>query len=412
MNRSKISALVCALCLLAVLPVRALGDGFGTYIQPEGVNVCVQDDLRYFDAPTGLEAMYALMGGSGSQADVYLFLMPNGLEVISVARKDAVGTVQTLTEAWPKIQAALAEEASVQAVENSAMTEERAFGYDAVRITAALLLTGDVPVQAEGTAFFRDGDLLEVWTLCPDAAFCQSSGLPLAQLEEDQAAGKRLMDSFDFGGSAAPEAVLVENAVAYQDPAGAFSLMIPAKTVVVTKETDEAAVAACRAKYADGSQGDGRVFDEWLQDVADFQCTLMLLPELGLSWQLSCNDNENFRNADLNTFYRISEPVRASLEERFGSARTLADGGSAVLSGLEHAKLVYWLRADQTDVALEVYAITDGDGLLRELDLYTMMDMTADKDRQEAVLQMLRDTLTYSVPPVPPETPSAEPAAD
>ena len=415
MNGRTVIALVCALSLFVGLPALAEDDGFGTYVQPEGVTVCAQEDLRYFDAPVGLEEMYGLMRSGSARADVYLFLMPNGLGLVSVARADSGGSVQALLDAWPAIQEALGREENVVKAEEARITEERAFGYDAVRISAALSLSGAAPMlaQAEGVAFFRDSDSLEIWTLFPDAAFCQSNGISLEKLEADRSAMKQLMASFDFGGASADEPAVQENvpmedAVTYRDPDGAFSLTIPQTTTVITQATDAATVAACRAEYADGSQGDGRVFDQWVQDVAESDCTLMLLPEAGLAWQIFCEDDEAFRNATLNSYYQLAKPVCDSLEERFGSAFLLNDNGSAVLSGLKHAKLTFWLRADQTDAVLEVYAITDESGLLRELDLYTMMDKDADGARQYQVFQTIRDTLTYSAPDAQPESTPAE----
>lgn len=406
MNGRKWAALVLAFLLALSVSAGAEEGGFGTYAQPDGVTAITLSDLRYFDAPPGLESMYDLMSRGNARADVYLFLMPNGLGVASVSRIDAHGGPEALEAAWPEIARALAEETGADAPEASAMTRERTFGFEGIRIRTDLTLGGKTPVtvQAEGAAFFRENDMMEIWQVFPDQATCQGLAIAESDLSADRAAMKALVDSFDFGGAlSGPETVATEPSAVYRDPAGYFSLTIPEATVVITQATPEAETNRWRQQFAAMGPGGDTVFDRLYEDVAESGCTLMLLPELGLCWQVFAEDDEDFRTAALPAFYRLAEPVRASLETRFGSAQLLSGDGAAVLSGIKHAKLVYWLRAGQTDAALEVYAVTDPDGLLRELDLYTLMDVRADQARQESVLTAIRETLLYSAP-----EPSAE----
>ena len=90
------------------------------------------------------------------------------------------------------------------------------------------------------------------------------------------------------------------------------------------------------------------------------------------------------------------------LESKCGSAFLLNDEGTTVISELLHAKLVFWLRDEQADAVLEVYAATDSNGLLRELDIFTMMDHDGGEGQRADVQQMIQTTLTYTAPTLTP----------
>ena len=210
MNGKKAAALVCAFFLMASVPALAENNDFGTYRLPEDMTVCAPEDIRYYDVPAELNAMYGLMDTDSAKTDVYLFLAPNKLGVVSVARRDAPGggAVQTLMDAWPQIEQALAREKNTLAVEDARIAQTVAFGYEAVRINAVLTLSGETPmtVSAEGTAFYRDNDTLEIWSVFPEEAFCVQNGLSAKQRKADMAAVEQLLSSFDFGGSLTEDA--------------------------------------------------------------------------------------------------------------------------------------------------------------------------------------------------------------
>ena len=69
----------------AVLAEEEDGAGFGTFFQPEGVELCEVEDAGSLSVPDGLSGLYALMQDCNPFASAYVFRMPKGRALMSVA---------------------------------------------------------------------------------------------------------------------------------------------------------------------------------------------------------------------------------------------------------------------------------------------------------------------------------------
>ena len=89
----------------AVLAEEEDGAGFGTFFQPEGVELCEVEDAGSLSVPDGLSGLYALMQDCNPFASAYVFRMPKGRALMSVACT-TIGNPRTaleLLESWPQI---------------------------------------------------------------------------------------------------------------------------------------------------------------------------------------------------------------------------------------------------------------------------------------------------------------------
>ena len=81
------------LALLLVCPIWGLaaeGDSFATYVMPEGAETLFVTDISQFEAPQGMETMYAAMGRVTSKGDIYMIRKKNGRALASVRRASGV----------------------------------------------------------------------------------------------------------------------------------------------------------------------------------------------------------------------------------------------------------------------------------------------------------------------------------
>ena len=95
----------------AVLAEEENGAGFGTFFQPEGVELCEVEDAGSLSVPDGLSGLYALMQDCNPFASAYVFRMPKDAvtAAIEAAGFDARIRPEALTlEDFAKIQQALA----------------------------------------------------------------------------------------------------------------------------------------------------------------------------------------------------------------------------------------------------------------------------------------------------------------
>lgn len=194
--------------LLAMIPAALAEEeaesGFGTFLQPEGVELCAVEEAAGLAAPDGLEDMYALMQRCNPFASAYVFRMPEGRALMSVActTTGSPKTALELLESWPQILNALQGEGKSLAVEDTYPRVETLYDRQTLHVQAVLETAGiSLPVRLDGVAFYQGDDLIELWQVWPEATVYQLKPLALQELREDLSAMKELTDSFQFQSS-------------------------------------------------------------------------------------------------------------------------------------------------------------------------------------------------------------------
>ena len=86
----------------AVLAEEEDGAGFGTFFQPEGVELCEVEDAGSLSVPDGLSGLYALMQDCNPFASAYVFRMPKGRALMSVACT-TIGNPRTALELLERV---------------------------------------------------------------------------------------------------------------------------------------------------------------------------------------------------------------------------------------------------------------------------------------------------------------------
>ena len=176
----------------AVLAEEEDGAGFGTFFQPEGVELCEVEDAGSLSVPDGLSGLYALMQDCNPFASAYVFRMPKGRALMSVACT-TIGNPKTaleLLENWPQILNALQGEGKSVMIEPTYPRVEAQYDRQTLHVQA-ILETADgsgLRVRLDGVAFYQGNDLT-TYQLMP---------LALQELRDDLATLKELTDSFQF----------------------------------------------------------------------------------------------------------------------------------------------------------------------------------------------------------------------
>ena len=185
----------------AVLAEEEDGAGFGTFFQPEGVELC-EVDAGSLSVPDGLSGLYALMQDCNPFASAYVFRMPKGRALMSVACT-TIGNPRTaleLLESWPQILNALQGEGKSVMIEPTYPRVEAQYDRQTLHVQA-ILETADgsgLRVRLDGVAFYQGNDLIELWQAWPEATTYQLMPLALQELRDDLATLKELTDSFQF----------------------------------------------------------------------------------------------------------------------------------------------------------------------------------------------------------------------
>lgn len=135
-----------------------------------------------------------------------------------------------------------------------------------------------------------------------------------------------------------------------------------------------------------------------MKDVTDENATLILLPDYGMAFELYCEDSIALKDATLDTFRQMGGAIADSLDKRYGKAVLLDNEDQVIVAGLDHALLTYWLGTDETGMMLSLLAVIDGDGLLREVDMFSSQREGVEQVFQTRVLQMVLNTLKYQKP--------------
>ena len=124
----------------AVLAEEEDGAGFGTFFQPEGVELCEVEEAGSLSVPDGLSGLYALMQDCNPFASAYVFRMPKGRALMSVACT-TIGNPKTaleLLENWPQILNALQGEGKSVMIEPTYPRVEAQYDRQTLHVQAVL----------------------------------------------------------------------------------------------------------------------------------------------------------------------------------------------------------------------------------------------------------------------------------
>jgi len=345
-------------------------ESIATYVLPVGAEALHLWDAVIWDVPEGLEQMYELMQIVSMHDDVYLTRMQNGMALVSVTciipeyRRSA----QDLLELWPQIAQSIAGEGvAVDASEECAVVEEL-YGFEALHIRTRLWLENGLELSAEGAAFFRGDELMEVWAVAPVEGSYAQDETAEQQLEADRADMEAFLASLDFSG----EDSMSVDAMPFADPDGRFVLAVPAGCTVINRHSTQEEIDQARQAYvAAHPEGADKLCDEYMSDVVTQDVTVFIAQDQQVVAEIFASREEDFAGVTADQLKLLAEPIGESLAERFDVAFLLGLEDRAVISGHEHAWLTYWLRSGEADVQLDVIAAVLDDAWLYEVDIYT-----------------------------------------
>lgn len=388
-----------------------LGAAIVTCVLPEGAEVLPVGEASGFAVPEGLEGMYALMTDCNADSDVYLFRMRHGRALASVSSTTMpeTGSAQSLAELWPKVAESISQEAQYVNPDAGCASVAERFGYEALVIQTDIALdaSGSMALlTATGTAFYRGTELIEIWAVAPADSLYLYDDAAAAELNGDLADLELLLANMDFavepepdgGESEASEAAAFLNTTPYADPAGRFTLDLPAGARLVTRQTDEQSVTGLRAEYGERfGEGALAAFDLWLQDVQDMDATLLVSPDAGFAAKLCYVTDGSFAGMDPERLLLLADELEKSLADRYGYARYLEGSADALVSGEPHALLSFWMRSGSANIRVALLCAADAEGNLREVDLFQFIDQSY-LEKQNAWIRLLLETLRYTAP--------------
>lgn len=366
-----------------------------TYSLPRGAEALHLWDTGMWEMPEGLEEMYYLMQTAQLMGDVYLIRMPHGRALVSVScmKPDQAHTAQEMLAMWPQIAENIAKEgAMVNADERCASVAER-YGFEALQIRTEITVgewDNGLLLDAEGAAFMRGDELLEVWAVAPEEGLYAADDPAAAELAADREAMAQFLDSLSFSGL---DSMAVEG-VPYTDPEGRFALVIPAGSTVLTKAASAEEIDRARQAYLDAhEEGADRLFDEYISDMLTQNVTLIIAQDQQIVAEIFASQEESFRDVTVEQLLSLAYPIQQSLAEKFDAVLPLQADQTAVISGQKHAWLTYWLRTGEANAQLDVLASVLEDAWLYEVDLYAH-----DGDQEQRMLwyTLLTQTLRYT----------------
>ena len=389
-------AALLALCLLCG---SALAEGvssapIATYTLPRGAEAVHLWESGVWDIPEGLEEMYRLMQTAELYGDVYLVRMPYGRAMVSVScmRPDNLRTAEELKALWPQIAQGIAQEGVSVNADESCATVETLYGFEALHIQTTIGLgepgTG-MQLDAEGMAFMRGEELLEVWAVAPvEGSYTD------AQTAEELAADRTDMGAFMQSLSFTDLESMAVKGVPYTDPDGRFALVLPTGCTVITRSSTQEEVDKARQTYLDAhGEGAETFFDEYMTDVTEQHVTLVISEDQQLVAQFFASQEENFRDITADQLAQLAQPIQQTLSEKFDAALLLSAEEQSVISGKRHAWLGYWLRAGEMDVQLDVLAAVLDNAWLYEVDLYTHGN---DQQQRSLWYTLITQTMQYT----------------
>lgn len=366
-----------------------------SYTLPRGAEALHLWDSGVWEVPEGLEGMYALMQKAEMYGDVYLVRMPHGRAMVSVScmKPENQCTAEELLALWPQIAQNIAKEgAAVDAGEQCAKVENL-YGFDALHVQTTITLGewgSGMALDAEGIAFSRGDELLEVWAVAPVESTWSAEEPAAQELSEDLASMDAFMKSLSFSNL---ESMTVEG-VPYADPDGRFVLLIPVDATVLTARSTQEEIAAAREGYvAAHENGADKLFDEYIDDMITQNVTLILSKDYQLVAEIFASQVEDFRDVTADQLVQLAQPIQQSLSEKFDLVLPLNVNERAVISGHKHAWLTYWLRSGESDVQMDILAAVLDDAWLYEVDLYSH---NGDQEQRTLWHTLLTSTLRYT----------------
>lgn len=381
-------ALLAALAVLWLFGACGLAEDapIASYEMPAGGQMSHISEAESLLPPAGLEAMYQALCEGDPWSDLYLVRMPHGRALVSVscqkARCDL--TAEELLALWPRIEQNLSETALSVAGEEAQVRQM--YGYPMLDVQVGLMLEGGLGVDAEGFAFCRDGEIREVWALSPSPDLYAPGSAEAEELAADTESLRWFLERLSFPLEASEET--------YTHRTGLFSVTLPESIVLLAPDASEEERASMRKAYEEANpEGASAVFDSLLKDQRENGAWLVFTPDLRGVASVAAVSTGGQR-LDFDTLLRQAEPIRATLEQTFGLAVCLEDGGSETFSGLEHAWLSYWVRCEQMNVLLDVFAC-ETDAWLYEVDLYAA---DGDLDARDMLWSFLSSGLSYHPP--------------
>ena len=149
MKRQWLALLLTALLAMApaALAEEEAESGFGTFLQPEGVELCAVEEAAGLAAPDGLEDMYTLMQRCNPFASAYVFRMPEGRALMSVA---------CTTTGSPKTALELLESGVMKADDFAALAEHYSENPTMLRLVALHARKGMYAAAGEPMRAERD----------------------------------------------------------------------------------------------------------------------------------------------------------------------------------------------------------------------------------------------------------------
>lgn len=340
-----------------------------TYALPAGAEALHLWDSGVWEVPEGLDEMYRLMQNATMYGNVYLVRMFHGRAMASIScmKPDYTRTAQELHELWPQIAQSIAGEGVSVNEDESCATVETLYGFDALHIQTVIGLDNGMQLSAEGIAFPRGDELLEIWAVAPEEGSYAADDPAAAELSSDRADMAAFLQSLSFSDLSS---MAVEGA-AYTDPDGRFALVIPKGCTVLTTHSTQEEIAQARQAYLaahpDGADG---LFDEYINDIITQHVTVIIAGDQQVVAEIFASQEESFRDATADHLSLLAQPIQQSLAERFDVAMLLSAGEYAVISGHKHAWLNYWLRNGEANVQLDALAAVLEDAWLYEVDLF------------------------------------------
>jgi len=371
----RILALVLALLLLygSALAGQERPVSIATYTLPAGAEALHLMNAGVWAAPEGLEKMYEIMQNADPAGNIYLTRMKNGRALVSVSCSEprTIPSMQELQQRWyDSIAKNLADEDGVYvySAEGSAKVTER-YGFEALQINTTLEVPfTSVVIEAEGVAFRRGEELLEVWAVAPEAELYAQDETAAKELASDRADMEAFLQSLDFSGLETASF----SGTAYRDPDGRFALMVPENCTVITQRSTQAEIDEARAAYtAVHPEGGEGLFDEYMRDVNEQNVVVFIDESQQAVVEIFASREEDFMGVTADQLLLLAQPIQQSLMDRFDIALLLSDSEQTMLSGHRHACLTYWLRNGNANVQLDVLAAVLDDAWLYEVDIYT-----------------------------------------
>lgn len=188
----------------------------------------------------------------------------------------------------------------------------------------------------------------------------------------------------------------MQSAWRYTDPEGWYTICLPEDTVVVTPAFTDAEIDAERQRWQDLYQDGAALFDLFCEDMDVYDFHVISCPKYGLALQISHDDSSYFSTFTVQDYMNLREAVCDNLAETFGSADLLDATGVENIAGVDHAAMAYYVRHEDHPMMAAIYAATDNNGVMRELDLFMVSgDDGLINNAYSVMLEEILDTLEY-----------------